>query len=133
MFTKIPHRIVNDDKYKRFLKGNYLKSIVESYGFDYLSFDHCFSEMGLEVNSDFADDGHLNALGQRKFTDYFGEIIDGKYLVNRISQTKNNTDRWKQCVVYTDEFYKYYDEASNEVALNETSDLINTLANRIDE
>lgn len=132
LFTKIPHRIVNDDKYKRFLKGNYLKSIVESYGFDYLNFDHCFSEIGLDVNTDFADDGHLNALGQRKFTNYFGKIVDDKYLVNRISQSQNNVDRWNQCIYYTDEFYKYYDEVSKEVSLNETSDLINTLSSRID-
>lgn len=132
LFTKIPHRIVNDDKYKRFLKGNYLKSIVESYGFDYLNFDHYFSEIGLDVNTDFADDGHLNAIGQRKFTDYFGKILDDQYLVDRINQSPNNADRWEQCVVYTDEFYKYYDEASEEVALSETRGLIKTLSNRLD-
>lgn len=133
LFTKIPHRIVNEAKYNRFLKGNYLCDIVKEYGFDYLNFDHNFEEIGLNVNDDFADDGHLNADGQRKFTFYFSKLLTEKYLSNQTIQNTENIDRWNRSSQYIEEFYNYYDELTEEVSLNETSSLIEILSKRLEK
>lgn len=133
IFTKIPHRIVNEDKYKRFKMGNYLGDIVAEYGFDYFNFDHEIDNIGLDINKDFADNGHLNAYGQQKFTRFLGEIIHSRYVDDPIQQSTNNKKKWETAVSYTVEFYRYYSEQTTEVDLYETKDLIEILSKRIVE
>lgn len=58
---------------------NYMKQVIESYGFDYLNTNDYYQEIGLDYSFDFYDVSHVNVFGAEKYTDFLAAYIDDRY------------------------------------------------------
>lgn len=75
---------------------NYLQSITEEYGVPFINYNSSqkYTEMGLDFSTGMADDGHLNYIGNIKYTKYIAEDILNTFdLPDRRSNP--NYDSWK--------------------------------------
>ncbi len=109
VFTRFPHVVVKK-WLKRYYRNNTVSDIVAEYGYDYLNFERDFTETGLDVNTDFYNTDHLNVYGQKKFTDYFINILIDKYGVTASELTEAQTAEWEEAAKYYDAYYKLNDE-----------------------
>jgi hypothetical protein len=62
-------------------QGKYLRAmeIAAEYGVPFINHNTQIGEIGLNPSTDFADIAHLNYLGNRKFTEYFGRYLMENY------------------------------------------------------
>ena len=60
-------------------KSNYVRDIVEEYGFDYLDMNVDVDRLGLDYNNDFYDKRHVNVFGSEKVTKYIGDYLVEHY------------------------------------------------------
>lgn len=130
VFARFPHRITNDTQYHQFKTQNYIKSLANKNGFDFINFDKCFEKIKLLPNNDFYDDSHMNVYGQKKMTEYLGNILQNKYGVKKTNLSDINKAKWETAVKYTELFYKYYMLHENDSEINwwyEEPDLIKEL------
>ncbi len=56
---------------------------------------------------DFYNAEHLNAYGQRHFTEYLGQIIRDRYLKADSDLDATQKERWDTSAKYYDAYYKY--------------------------
>ncbi|MBO5166193.1 MAG: SGNH/GDSL hydrolase family protein [Lachnospiraceae bacterium] len=76
LFIVSPMKLASEEQ----MKFNYIKSIVESYGYDFVNFNDYYEEIGIDFATDFYDDGtHTNTLGAEKCTAFFGAYLDQNY------------------------------------------------------
>jgi len=89
IFGKMPRYNANqNDNNSTYIFRNISKQI-EGTGILFADFANYVKEMGLDVNSDFKDDEHLNHLGALKFTDYFASyLLDEVGMVKKQRQQK---------------------------------------------
>ena len=122
------HHVLNDgnvaqsilpaDGAEKQAQYNYIKEIVESYGYSFLNMNDAdvAKEIGLDYAADFADYGnHLNAVGASKVTSYLGEYL-----------TENYDFKDKR----GDSQYASWDE-SYELYLQEYEEAVETINNKI--
>lgn len=74
-----------------------IASIVNEYGYDFVSFENSFAEMGLIPSEDFYNDDHVNIYGAEKTTRYIGQYIVDRYNV-KTEHSQEDKDRWNLCV-----------------------------------
>ena len=60
---------------------NYIWTVADSEGVDYIDFNGRYDEMGLDFSVDIASGNHLSFTGNYKFSDYFGSVLRDKYNV----------------------------------------------------
>ena len=53
--------------------------IIRGRGYDYIDFNHLYDEVGIDFETDFYNDGHVNVSGALKVTDYIGHYICEHY------------------------------------------------------
>lgn len=58
---------------------NRIKEIADSYGLEFNSTNYSYEEMGLDFDTDFTDESHLNYKGSCKYTQYLGAEIKENY------------------------------------------------------
>lgn len=127
VFTRMPRRIENDYEYDMFCEGNYLTSIVRSYGYDVLDFSKLTDKINIDFEADYTDHAHMNSDGQRKFTKYFGEVLQKQYDIVPSSLSAKSTERWQKSAAYYREYYQYVthlSEKGESAPLEENSDLL---------
>lgn len=130
VFVRFPHRITNDDEYKKLKQENEIGRVITERGFDFINLDHEIDKIGLDLEKDFYSDSHLNARGQIKNTRYLCKLISEQYGVGKSTLSQKNMDQWEKSYEYTKLFYKYYDLHENDAAINvwyENPDLIKQL------
>ncbi|MBQ9984218.1 MAG: hypothetical protein IJP29_06470 [Lachnospiraceae bacterium] len=66
-----------DEEFQK--ESNYMKRIVEEYGFNYLDMNPLKDEMGLDFSTDYYDRKHVNVWGSEKVTKYLGEYLTSHY------------------------------------------------------
>lgn len=103
VFFRAPH-LVREVDYESFCRSNKAGSIIESYGFDFINFEHDPVTMGYKPKL-YYNIQHLNAFGSKKFTEYFGQIIVDKYDIGESTLTKAQKRHWNECADYYDDFY----------------------------
>lgn len=67
-------------------QGNYsfgaaMEEYASQHDCAYINFFKLKDEVGIDLTTDFADEGHLNTTGANKITDYLGKFIVENYLV----------------------------------------------------
>lgn len=107
VFARFPHRITKN-KYLRYQYGNYIKNMIIQRGFDFIDFEDTV-EQRFEYNTDFSDGEHLNGIGQRKLTEYLGQILNEQYGIQRSELSEEAKMKWDDSAMYTKLFYEYYD------------------------
>ena len=55
---------------------NEVEKIAEENGVEFVDYNMCYDEIGLDMGEDFFDERHLNIYGAEKFTDYFVKNCD---------------------------------------------------------
>lgn len=108
VFVRFPH-IVDDKSMSRFKRTNTAADIIAEYGYDFLNFEKNFEDTGIDINKDYYQVDHLNIYGQKKFTEYFGQILCDKYAIGKTRLTDAQKEEWDICAKYYDAFYKYAD------------------------
>lgn len=104
LFIVSPYRI-DEDEQKMY---NYMKPIIEEYGFTFINFNQHYDEIGIDFATDYYDyGGHVNALGAAKCSAYLGKILQADYhLTDKRQQA--GYESWHQA--YT--IYKEESEAA---------------------
>ncbi len=114
LFVIFPHRITCDREYTEFINRNYMEQKILAAGFDIINFDRMLDELQLNPESDYYDNEHLNAQGQKKMTEYFGALIMDKYQFTPIVQSASNQERWEKSYRYIKLFQDYFQLHKND-------------------
>ncbi len=109
LFVRFPH-IVPEKMLYRYHRANMLADIIGEYGYDYINFEKDFVKTGLDVNHDFYNYDHLNAYGQKTFTDYLCSILVDKYNIGKSELTDSQKKEWDEAARYYEAYYQYNDE-----------------------
>ncbi len=64
--------IVTDEDTKAF---NQIKEIAQKNGITFINYNEYYDEIGLDFETDFNDDSHLNYWGSCKFTEFLGDYL----------------------------------------------------------
>lgn len=94
VFARFPHR--NHVEYT--YKIAQIEQILAKYGYSLLNLEKCMDEIGLDLNTDFYDDEHLNIYGQEKLTDYLGRYLANEVLGAPRKQSEENAKHWDDCI-----------------------------------
>ena len=130
LFVRVPHRIASDIEYSAYQRANRAGEIIAEYGYDFINFEQDYEEIGLDFDTDFYNDSHMNVDGQEKFTRYFGRILQEDYGIQASELTDDLRRQWDECAEYTDLYYRYARECNKrgeDRYLVETADLIHKL------
>lgn len=106
VFVRFPH-VVTKKTYDRFHRSNEIGNIIAEYGYDYINCEKDFEDTGIDISKDFYNAEHLNAYGQRHFTEYLGQIIRDRYLKADSDLDATQKERWDTSAKYYDAYYKY--------------------------
>ena len=110
LFICYPHIMAKEEYYERQMRCNRAGEIIREEGMDYVDFDRMLDEIGLKAVPDFFDDHHMNAPGQRKFSNYLAKYVMDKYNIEPRELSEKDKAEWEESVDYIDRFYKYYDD-----------------------
>ena len=79
-----------------YLYSNAMKQYAEEHGCQYLDLFEKIEEMGIDGETDFSDENHLNDSGATKVADYLGEYIVNHYNVTDMRTVPGNI--WEENV-----------------------------------
>ena len=65
-----------DDERRQY---NYLASIIDEFGFDYINFNDLIGELGIDEAYDFYNTAHMNIFGAEKYTNWLARYISEHY------------------------------------------------------
>lgn len=87
----------------------YAEQIAQEYGVDFVDFNEYYDEMHLNFDRDFADIGHLNHIGNRKFTEVLGDYLNDNYdLEDRRDDETGLYDSWNDNSLVLESRYNNY-------------------------
>lgn len=75
LLIKTPYKITLDDQ----RKYNTVEKIAKENNIPFVNFNLYYKEIGLDFNIDYADNNHMNHLGNVKFSRYFAEYLKDNY------------------------------------------------------
>lgn len=110
LFVTFPHRITTEYAFERYLDTRAAGALIESYGYPYLNMETLADEIGLDYAQDYYNDDHMNLYGQKKFTEFLGNLLVEEYGVNPSAQTQQNRERWETSVDFSQRYYAYFDD-----------------------
>lgn len=93
---------------------NQVEQIAESYGVEFIDFNEHYTDMGLDLERDFAEWSHLNYDGSEKYTRYLGKLIEENY---EVSDRRGDAryDSWEKNA-------RFYEQQAANVALTKSED-----------
>lgn len=113
VFVRFPHLPVQRN-HKRIERSNKVGQIIREYGFDFVTFDSCNEDIGLDVYHDFYNIEHLNIYGTTKFTSYLGQYLRDHYDISPSQLTVEQKKEWDESAAYFDAFlelvYDHYEK-----------------------
>lgn len=85
---------------------NYMKKIIQSYGYDFVNMNEHYEEIGIDFETDYYDyGGHVNILGAEKCTAYLAKLLEPYQIKDKRGQEKYHS--WDQA-------YQYYLETGHQ-------------------
>lgn len=81
---------------------NRVKEIAASYGLEFNSTNYSYDEMGLDFDTDFNDESHLNYSGSCKYTEYLGAEIKKNYDI----PDRRGLEKWESWDRHVEEIEK---------------------------
>lgn len=109
VFISLPRFFTGVDKINFSSCANDIRQIVTQYGYPYLDlYDQ--NVCCLNGAEDYYDEEHLNIYGQRKVTDYLGNLIIHQYCLTPMAQTPENQSHWEKCVQYTNKYFAFAEQ-----------------------
>ncbi|MCQ2530417.1 MAG: hypothetical protein MJ086_04095 [Lachnospiraceae bacterium] len=101
LFIRSPESITYemDESYYEML------DIIEEAGYDFLDMQAASSEIGMDLNHDFYNPGHLNIFGAQKYTDYLSKYIVEHYDINT-DYAPEVVKEWDDCASYNKKIFE---------------------------
>lgn len=97
--------------YKNQEKLQKIWDIVHEYGYDTLDCSGDPSKLnGIDVRTDFYNRGHLNVIGMKKFTSYFGNYLSTHYQLGG-NHNAQITAKWNESAEKADEVFAQAEQA----------------------
>ena len=107
IFVQFPHLLTTEEKYVRYGRYNTLARIIKEYGYEYRDFNREIEKIGIAVD-DYYDSDHLNAMGQKKISDYIAKLLVDEYGLERSSLSDKQEKEWNESARYITLAYDYY-------------------------
>lgn len=120
VFVRFPHRITAEEEYGYFQRVNAIEKIVTQHEFRFINLERNVDDIGIDYVNDFCDDDHLDADGQKKFTEYLGKLIREEYVIEPLEQTPENKAQWDLSAQYVPLFW----EKARQMVLENNFDLV---------
>ena len=74
---------------------NYMRPIIESYGYDFVNMNEFYEEIGIDFTTDYYDyGGHVNTLGAEKCTTYLGKLLEQFHIGDK--RGEEGYESWEQ-------------------------------------
>ncbi len=73
----VVHSYAQKEEHKQ--KYNYMKQVIDSYGFDFMNTNDYYREIGFDYSFDFYNENHVNIYGAEKYTDFLAAYIAQQY------------------------------------------------------
>lgn len=107
VFLNLPRNLEKDrDNVFRNRTLRMIETILVN-GFSVLDLQDQTMKIGCTFSEDYYDFEHPNIYGQRKLTDYIGQLIVNQFQVTPMKQSEKNKQHWEQSVRYTYAFEEY--------------------------
>lgn len=114
VFVRFPHKTIDNISYLKYCQTNGVEEILRQYNYPLLNFERKAEEIGIDYQTDFFDNDHLNVYGQMKMTDYLSKWIINEYQLTPITQTDVNKALWEECAAYTYAYFRTADQYTKE-------------------
>ena len=121
IFTRFPH-VITKRNYKRTKKSNTVADIVRGYGYEFVAFDSCDEEIGIDVKHDFYNIEHMNAYGMRKLTDHMGRYLSERCGIGPTKLSEADKAAWDESVRYYHAYSQYVDDLFEKGVIDEVSE-----------
>lgn len=109
LFTNMP-RYYSKKMIPERERNNAAKALIHQYGYEYIDMDDYVDEIGLNPQTDFYNQNHLNIYGQKKLTMYLGKRLNEKYHLSDTQHDEKIIQRYQQEVTAYEKIYKWVDE-----------------------
>jgi len=73
----VVHSYIQEKEDKK--EFNYMKEVIDKYGFGFINTNDYYGEMGLDYSFDFYNENHVNIFGAEKYTDFLSQYILKNY------------------------------------------------------
>lgn len=90
-------------------RNNAAKVLIKEYGYECLDFDDYVKEIGLNPETDFYNQNHLNIYGQKKLTMYLGKLLENRYHLSDTNHDKDVIERYQKEVEGYEKVYNWVD------------------------
>lgn len=107
VFLNFPRYLTSETDNGLSLRMEEAVGLIHEYGYSFLDLQAQSDAIGLEGYSDYYDAHHLNIYGQKKLTEYLGNLLCEQYGLVPMDQNEENRRHWEECVSYTNAFYDY--------------------------
>ncbi len=138
VFIQTPHRIPGESSklFTTFKRSLAAQEIIEERGYPFLNTELLKDEIGLDMEVDFYNNGHLNYPGQVKFTDWLWKTIEEQKLLplKAPDHPEHVKEEWDTCLKYYHAYAEYLPEfkgKKNTEMCMETTKLIEKLEARM--
>ena len=112
-FTKMPRYNTNKNQLEETYMLRSIKDDIASRGYTFIDFSEHLDEIGLNPEQDFKDFEHLNHLGAKKFTHYFGEYLKDSVNLEVKDHPENVVNDYNKAYDDTYEFLKKIEDKLN--------------------
>lgn len=109
VFTNMP-RYYSEKMIPERERNNAAKALIHQYGYECIDMDDYVDEIGLNPQTDFYNQNHLNIYGQKKLTMYLGKRLNEKYHLSDTPHDEKIIQHYQQEVAAYEKIYKWVDE-----------------------
>ncbi len=85
VFTHLPN-CLNEEKVRNY---NYVKAIIQKRGYQVIDFNEYSEKIGLNYETDFAEDMHMNINGAYKFSKFIANYLNEQYSFSKDKKINN--------------------------------------------
>ena len=109
VFVNFPHRISDDDHYLNYQITNAVGGLIEDAGFDFINLESMLDQIGIQPETDFYNNDHMNLYGKYKVTRFLCDILTKEYGIGESQLSPLSRQRWDTCVEYNQLYYTLFD------------------------
>lgn len=109
LFVTFPQRRTDEHRYHNYQISNAVGELIESYGYDFINLESMIDRIGIQPETDFYNNDHMNLYGQYKTTRFLCEILKRDYGIGESQLSALSRERWETCVEYGHLFYELFD------------------------
>lgn len=95
IFTNMP-RYYDKKMLPERKRNNTAKALIRDYGFECIDLDEHVDKIGLNPEKDFYNPNHLNIYGQKKLTNYLGDMFNRRYHLSAGKRDEKIKQRYDQ-------------------------------------